>query len=162
MSFSILIFFWCIHAMHSPSLSPWSCTSLWPTPSHPYFDEQFQKKRLISQLRFYLDYKLDESYTPKKLYIRHGTTFHDLRDFHTLELEEPTGWVKVDMVAPNGDQELRTNFVQVCILAMHQNGRDTHVRQVQVYGPRKADRGPYGETFPEFADPALEQFSKIR
>jgi len=27
-------------------------------------------------------------------------------------------------------------MVQVCINSMHQNGRDTHVRQVMVFGPR--------------------------
>ena len=41
---------------------------------------QFHKKMSISQIWFYLDYKLDESYTPKKMCIRCGTTFHDLQD----------------------------------------------------------------------------------
>jgi hypothetical protein len=32
-----------------------------------------------------------------------------------------------------------TNFVQIVIMVMYQNGRDTHVRQVKVFGPRARD-----------------------
>merc|ERR1711918_69808 len=31
---------------------------------------------------------------------------------------------------------LRAHLLQVCIASMHQNGRDTHIRQAKVYGPR--------------------------
>ena len=27
---------------------------------------------------------------------------------------------------------LRAHFVQICVVAMHQNGRDTHIRQVRL------------------------------
>jgi len=30
---------------------------------------------------------------------------------------------------------IRAFFIQICILQNHQNGRDTHVRQVHVYSP---------------------------
>ena len=58
---------------------------------------QFHKKVSIIEVAFYLDYKLDESYTPKKLSIRAGTTFHDLVEIHVMELSEPTGWVSVPL-----------------------------------------------------------------
>ena len=32
---------------------------------------------------------------------------------------------------------LHTFMLQICILANHQNGRDTHIRQIDVYGPRE-------------------------
>ena len=125
---------------------------------------QFQKKQAVAQLRFYLDFKLDESYTPKKMSIRYGTSFHDLRECQTLDLQDPNGWVTVNMENPKrgSEQFLRTNFIQVCILSMHQNGRDTHVRQVEVYGPRQMSRGPFRETFPTFSCPEMEQFSTVR
>lgn len=67
-----------------------------------------------------------------------------------VELHEPQGWVRVPLRNPHveppgllvgGDAAagggggsspglLRAHLIQVCILAMHQNGRDTHVRQV--------------------------------
>lgn len=32
---------------------------------------------------------------------------------------------------------LRAYFLQISILANHQNGRDCHVRQIRVFGPRR-------------------------
>jgi anaphase-promoting complex subunit 10 len=34
---------------------------------------------------------------------------------------------------------LRTFFLQIVILAMHQNGRDTHIRQVKIFAPRETN-----------------------
>jgi len=98
---------------------------------------QFRKKMAISEIAFYLDYALDESYTPKKMSIRCGTTFHDLVEVRAVELHEPTGWVVVPLAPTEpGMAHLRTFFVQICVVSMHQNGRDTHVRQVRIFGPR--------------------------
>ena len=33
---------------------------------------------------------------------------------------------------------VRTHLIQISVISMHQNGRDTHIRQVQLYGPRTA------------------------
>ena len=30
---------------------------------------------------------------------------------------------------------IRTYFIQLAILSCHQNGRDTHIRQIRVYSP---------------------------
>lgn len=64
------------------------------------------------------------------------------------DLHEPAGWVRVPLSAPvaggvvaavaadaAGGAEgpiLRAHFVQICVVAMHQNGRDTHIRQVGI------------------------------
>lgn len=48
-----------------------------------------------------LDYKLDESYTPSRVAVRAGTTLNDLRELQTLELEEPVGWVALELRPPN-------------------------------------------------------------
>jgi len=107
-----------------------------------------------------LDFKLDESYTPSKVAVRAGTTVHDLRELQAVELEEPAGWVDIPLRLPGGTcapgrtacpsltppaltppllarrRSLKAYFVQLAILANHQNGRDTHIRQVKVFGPR--------------------------
>jgi len=101
---------------------------------------QFHKKMSIAEVGFFLDYKLDESYTPQKLSLRAGTTFHDLEEVHELELDEPNGWIYIPVgeIANHGGQGvLRAHFLQIEVLAMHQNGRDTHIRQVKVFGPRQ-------------------------
>ena len=137
---------------------------------------QFHKKMSISQIWFYLDYKLDESYTPKKMSIRCGTTFHDLQDLHQLEVgEDPSGWIKVDLSQVAADTKnqffgrhsiggaentIRTHFLQVVVLSMHQNGRDTHIRQVKVFGPRTSSRGVTQQ--PEFSTLEFTKFNVIR
>ena len=45
----------------------------------------------VSQICFYLDFNLDDSYTPKKVSIRSGTSSHDLIDVTAIELNEPVG-----------------------------------------------------------------------
>lgn len=96
---------------------------------------QFHKKMTITEIAFYLDYSLDESYTPKKMSIRSGTTFHDLVEVRVVDLHEPIGWVTIPLQDKEGDL-LRAFFLQVCIVSMHQNGRDTHIRQAKIFGPR--------------------------
>lgn len=124
-----------------------------------------------------MDYNLDESYTPKRMKVRVGTTFHNLEEVRTVDVREPCGWCTIplwrkwgedvldNILDPNGedreDEEqvvngrrtkvplwkrkpMRTHLVQICILSMHQNGRDTHVRQVKIFGPRDYGHGDRG------------------
>ncbi|GBG89609.1 hypothetical protein CBR_g49399 [Chara braunii] len=58
---------------------------------------QFQKKVRLTQLALYVDYKHDESYTPNRLSIRAGNSFHDLREIKVVDLEEPVGWFYVSL-----------------------------------------------------------------
>ena len=39
---------------------------------------------------------------------------------------------------------LRAFMVQIAVLANHENGRDSHIRQIKVYGPRPDPAGVYG------------------
>ena len=92
----------------------------------------FLKRVNISQICIYLDYHLDESYTPKKISIRTGTSMHDLVDVTAIELHEPVGWVTVALPDTYGSAgPLKTHLIQLRILSMHQNGRDTHIRQLK-------------------------------
>jgi len=91
---------------------------------------QFEKKMHIAMLAIYLDYALDESYTPKKIKINSGSTFHDLKELRSIELHEPSGWVTLRF------QDCQSFFMQISIISMHQNGRDTHIRQVRLFSPR--------------------------
>lgn len=98
---------------------------------------QFQKKVPLLRLAVYLDYKLDESYTPNKLSVRAGTSFHDLREVRSVDVEEPSGWVLVSLLPDGASEPLKAYLLQLAVLSNHQNGRDTHIRQVKVYGPRQ-------------------------
>ena len=54
---------------------------------------QFLKKTSICFINFYINYALDESYTPKRLCVRAGTTVHDMIDVTTVDLNEPSGYL---------------------------------------------------------------------
>ncbi|EFC45514.1 anaphase promoting complex subunit 10 [Naegleria gruberi] len=99
---------------------------------------QFHKVLTIQEVAIYLDYKKDESYTPQVISIKCGSNFHDLIQIKTIELEEPVGYVNINMLNSSEKDLLehcRCNMLQIVISQNHQNGRDTHVRQVKVYGP---------------------------
>ncbi|KAJ6929935.1 hypothetical protein NC652_013718 [Populus alba x Populus x berolinensis] len=54
-----------------------------------------------------------------------------------MELVKPTGWVYLSL-SGNDPREtfVNTFMLQIAVLSNHLNGRDTHVRQIKVYGPR--------------------------
>lgn len=116
----------------------------------------------IHKIMVYTDFKLDESYTPSKISIRAGTTFHDLQEIHVEELSEPSGWVTIlpEPSAENACQVMRTHFIQIAILANHQNGRDTHIRQIKIYTPRR-HMGQH-MCLPEFNTIAFQQYACLR
>ena len=117
---------------------------------------QFPKKVAVSQVSFYCDYTMDESYTAKRVSIRSGTTMHDLIDITTIEINDPKGWVTINLSDNNASNDnncqtsLKSSMLQIRILSMHQNGRDTHIRQLKVLGPRS--------TPTIFADLSLDSF----
>uniref|UniRef100_A0A6P3ZEY1 Anaphase-promoting complex subunit 10 n=1 Tax=Ziziphus jujuba TaxID=326968 RepID=A0A6P3ZEY1_ZIZJJ len=85
----------------------------------------------------YVDFKLDESYTPCKISIRAGDGFHNLKEIKVVELDKQTGWVSISL-SGNDPREtfVNTFMLQIAVLSNHINGRDTHVRQIKVYGPQ--------------------------
>ena len=55
--------------------------------------------------------------------------------FYEWTGQEPHGWVDVDLegVGVGGKAELRAFVIQVRVLENHQNGKDTHVRGMQIF-----------------------------
>jgi anaphase-promoting complex subunit 10 len=97
-------------------------------------------------MRVYLDFDLDESYTPTLIRFAAGTGYHDLQEFSAMRFEQPRGWIDVDWEGvgdgggdAGGDDEgdgappLRCMLVQVRVCENHQNGKDTHLRGLQLF-----------------------------
>ena len=167
----------------------------------------FGRKVRVSAVCFYVDYKVDESYTPLKVSVRGGSSVHSMHDVAVMELEEPTGWITVRTLVPQtsrrskaedeADEEaedekrkkvtsgasrlrptsffpassptarllssssstsaassstsssatglvyvpLRCHHLQLVIHSSHQQGKDTHVREVRVYGDGTVGNG---------------------
>lgn len=96
----------------------------------------FIKRVEIRALRLYLDYELDESYTPTKIQITAGFGPNQTIPFTTMELNMPKGWIDVPIAGAGGGPDgnsLCCWFVRVIVLENHQNGKDTHIRGVKVY-----------------------------
>ena len=64
--------------------------------------------------------------------------------FYEWRGDEPRGWVDVDLegVGVGGKAELRAFVVQVRVLEYHQNGKDTHVRGVQIFAQDDKTKKP--------------------
>jgi len=54
-------------------------------------------------------------------------------------------------------EHLRAYFVQLAIISNHQNGRDTHIRQIKCYGVPGPTHGAVEYTTPDF-----QRFSCVR
>ena len=95
---------------------------------------QFKQKTKLKDLCIFADYKSDESYTPSRITIKAGTHVNDLRDIGTYDLVEPAGWIIIPLRDANS-QPIKTWMLQLAVLANHQNGRDTHIRQIKIHSP---------------------------
>jgi anaphase-promoting complex subunit 10 len=116
-----------------------------PQPHH--LNIHFFKMVSIVGMRIYLDFELDESYTPTLIRFAAGTGYADLQEFSVMRFEQPRGWLDVDFEGvgdPRDDNEegedgisklpvLRAMLVQVRICENHQNGKDTHLRGLQIF-----------------------------
>uniref|UniRef100_F1KXM7 Anaphase-promoting complex subunit 10 n=2 Tax=Ascaris suum TaxID=6253 RepID=F1KXM7_ASCSU len=96
---------------------------------------EFPKKTDISFLLLYLDYKTDESYTPSKVVVHLGSSILDMDEGLAVMFSEPVGWQVID-VRSNG-RPARAFVLQLHVVQNHQNGRDTHIRQMKVVGPAR-------------------------
>ncbi|EGC44173.1 anaphase-promoting complex subunit 10 [Histoplasma capsulatum var. duboisii H88] len=65
----------------------------------------FFKRVAIVRIRVYLDFELDESYTPTKMIFLAGMGGNDLVEFATWQGEAPTGWVDIDLQGAGGRHE---------------------------------------------------------
>ncbi|KKY15848.1 putative anaphase-promoting complex subunit 10 [Diplodia seriata] len=154
-------------ALRSPSTSLfWQSDG----PQPHYLNIHFFKVVEIVAMRIYLDFDQDESYTPTKIAFLAGMGEMDLQEWGVMSFVEPRGWVNVDFEGVGavdgsdddvsgsddelGDDEsedetgrrrkklpvLRAMLVQVKILENHQNGKDTHLRGLQIFARDEAFR----------------------
>lgn len=98
----------------------------------------FLRRVEIRAIRFYVDYNQDESYTPTHIVFHAGTGQHDLAQFAEMPLANPVGWQDVPLDDCGGGADgnsLCCWIVQMHVKENHQNGKDTHIRGIKIYGP---------------------------
>lgn len=122
----------------------------------------FTRKITIKVVCIYVDFTSDESYTPYKMSIRAGNSYTDLQEIEQIEMDKPTGWVVISLKDGN-DAPVRACHVQIAVLGNHQNGRDTHLRQVKIYSPvNNRTISTISDIPHEFSTLALAQHSNLR
>ncbi|KAL2890925.1 Galactose-binding domain-like protein [Ceratocystis lukuohia] len=102
-------------------------------------------------IRFYVNYKEDESYTPTKIVFKSGTGENTLIEFASVELSTPVGWQDVPVFGCGGglDGNTLVSYVfQMVILENHQNGKDTHLRGIKIYAQEHEERALGGDGLP--------------
>jgi anaphase-promoting complex subunit 10 len=130
-------------------------------PQPHFLNIHFFKMVSIVAMRIYLDFELDESYTPTLIRFAAGTGYNDLQVWSELRVEQPRGWVNIDFEGVgetvniedehgNVDEDvlaqvdkmpvLRCMLVQVRICENHQNGKDTHLRGLQIFSKDEGAR----------------------
>ena len=124
---------------------------------------QFMKKTRIQQISLYFDFKSDESYTPNKISIRAGNNLQDLKQVQYLELKQPSGWytvpLRTKMLNSTEKNYISTINIQLAILQNQHSGKDTHIRQIKIFGPRQKINQGLG--FPDFKSPEITQYYSI-
>eukprot|EP00088_Acartia_fossae_P024932 TRINITY_DN25774_c0_g2_i1.p1 TRINITY_DN25774_c0_g2~~TRINITY_DN25774_c0_g2_i1.p1 ORF type:complete len:172 (-),score=35.41 TRINITY_DN25774_c0_g2_i1:47-562(-) len=121
---------------------------------------QFKKKTTVQDVALYTDYKLDESYTPTRISVRVGTNFNDLQEIEVVDISEPSGWIVIPLKDIN-EKLIRTFMLQIAILQNHQQGRDTHLRQIKIRSPVQ-DKPVSTADLATFHHPEFKQFQTIR
>ncbi|KAH6606747.1 anaphase-promoting complex subunit 10 [Trichoderma cornu-damae] len=113
-------------------------TSYWQSdgPQPHKLTIYFVKRVGIRDIRFYVDYGEDESYTPTKIVFKSGTSENNLIQFAAMNLDSPVGWQQVPLAGVGGEPDGNTLVswvLQMQILENHQNGKDTHLRGIKIY-----------------------------
>lgn len=153
-----------VSALRSPSTA-----LFWQSdgPQPHLLSLHFFKLVSIAHMRIFLDFDNDESYTPTKIQFLAGMGPHDLQEFAEMNFVEPRGWIDVDFGGVGPIEEdvemmededegrvidwerrpvLRAFIVQVRIVENHQNGKDTHLRGLQIFARDQMEVGRVGKT----------------
>lgn len=92
--------------------------------------------------------------------IRAGTNFNDLQEVEVIDLHEPTEWVVIPTIDIR-ERPIRTFMIQIAVISNHQNGRDTHMRQIKVHSPVD-NRSLLANDIGNFVTVQCQQYATLR
>ena len=104
-------------------------------PQPHYLLIKFTKCVNISMISFYLNYSIDESYTPEKIKILAGSGEHDLIEVLNYEFFQPIGWQNINFQNICNNGLLKCYILKIKFISNHQNGKDCHVRCLKILSP---------------------------
>lgn len=95
-----------------------------------------------------------------RISIRAGTNFTDLQEVEVIDLNEPTGWFLIP-IKDIHERPIRTFMIQIAVISNHQNGRDTHMRQIKIHSPIER-KGAANLDIGDFSSQICQMFSTVR
>lgn len=102
---------------------------------------QFSKKVAIERISLFTNFSIDESYTPAKIQILAGSSDGwDLREVCLVSFNKPIGWSHIIFNGIRSDRVLKCFLIKLVVLSNHQDGKDTHLRSVKVFGKKTMKR----------------------
>lgn len=96
---------------------------------------KFAKSVNIKCISLFLNFAIDESYTPEHVVVLAGTGEHDLLEVVHKHFIEPIGWQNIEFDESCPDALLSCYLVKIKFLSNHQNGKDCHVRGIKILSP---------------------------
>lgn len=85
----------------------------------------FNKLTYIEEVRIYLSYAQDDSYTPQEIEVRCGLVESEINPITNMTLVEPEGFFSLSV-------KEECFYLQIIILSNHQDGKDSHVRHLKL------------------------------
>ncbi|AQZ16872.1 DOC1 (YGL240W) [Zygosaccharomyces parabailii] len=122
------------HALDDNPESFWQSDGIQPHQ----LDISFSKRMDIVMMALYFSLIADESYTPRlvKIYVGHSPS--DALFYKTLEVRNVNGWVALTFEDNrSSDSLLKCQFIRIVFPVNHENGKDTHLRGIRVFGSSK-------------------------
>eukprot|EP00388_Colpodella_angusta_P013039 GDKJ01032851.1.p1 GENE.GDKJ01032851.1~~GDKJ01032851.1.p1 ORF type:complete len:175 (-),score=33.13 GDKJ01032851.1:16-540(-) len=121
---------------------------------------EFDELRFITSVELYLDYKVDESFTPQKIIVEVGESLESMCVIASLVCDKPEGWLSIPFAPippldeaddPNGDLTFACKLmegvwccvIRIVIESAHEGGKDIHIRQLQVLTKQDAQHLPF-------------------
>jgi anaphase-promoting complex subunit 10 len=95
----------------------------------------FRRRTAVTAIKLYVDVREDDSYCPVALSVLAGTMHADLAEVCTKALQQPSGWTTMRL--GRGSTAVAAFTFRLVVHENFNGGKDTHVRQVLVFGPRR-------------------------
>ncbi|WUR03528.1 anaphase-promoting complex subunit 10 [Vairimorpha necatrix] len=86
---------------------------------------KFHKLTYVEEIRLFLSFSQDDSYTPKEIEIRTGMTLSTMESILVVTLMEPEGLLSLSV-------KQVCFYLQIIILSNHQEGKDSHIRNLKI------------------------------
>lgn len=99
----------------------------WATDDSLPHGIQFTFCRLtyVEEVRIFLSHSQDDSYTPREIEVLCGLTESTIDSIILTSLLEPEGYIVFNV-------NKKCFFLQIIILSNHQEGKDSHIRNIKI------------------------------